>query len=304
MPWVAAIVAGAGAITGSIIQGQQGAEAANKQRAAAEEAQTKIQEQIDKYGAQGETAYGQAAAGLQQSRDAGLAALNQSAQQGRADIAGGYGAGTDVLSSLYQRSQNQPSRLNDYFNKGIEADPGYQFRLQQGQEALSRKFAASGGRSSGRMLGELAQFSQGLASQEAAAAYQRAAMADQMSMAQFGQQMSAANSLAGMYGQAGTQLAGFGAQNAAQQAQMQQWYGGNYAQNQYGLADFGMGVMGANAANLGSVVNLVGAENVAWSNTAGNFAAGAAASQGGVANSIAADSRTTNFSSADVKPQS
>jgi len=54
------------------------------------------------------------------------------------------------------------------------SDPGYQFRLQQGTQAIERAAAARGGRLAGGTLADLANYSQGLASQEFQAARQRA----------------------------------------------------------------------------------------------------------------------------------
>ena len=48
----------------------------------------------------------------------------------------------------------------------LENSPGFQFRMQQGQQALERSAAARGGLFSGRTGQELQQFSQGLASTE------------------------------------------------------------------------------------------------------------------------------------------
>src|SRR3990167_5123295 len=49
---------------------------------------------------------------------------------------------------------------------GFQADPGYQFRQQQGEDAINRAASARGGRLSGRTLQELGEFNSGLASQE------------------------------------------------------------------------------------------------------------------------------------------
>ena len=48
----------------------------------------------------------------------------------------------------------------------LEADPGYQFRLSQGQTAFDRYQAASGHRLGGRAVKEGIQYNQGVASQE------------------------------------------------------------------------------------------------------------------------------------------
>jgi len=56
----------------------------------------------------------------------------------------------------------------------LQMDPGYGFRLAEGQKALERSAAARGGLLSGSMLKGTQRFGQGLASQEYASAYERA----------------------------------------------------------------------------------------------------------------------------------
>ena len=56
--------------------------------------------------------------------------------------------------------------LGGQMYSGFEQDPGYQFRLQQGEQALNRSAAARGGRLGGAQLKALSDYSQGLASQE------------------------------------------------------------------------------------------------------------------------------------------
>lgn len=55
----------------------------------------------------------------------------------------------------------------------FQADPGYQFRLDQGNRAIERSAAARGGVLSGNAVAAAQDFSSGLASQEYAAAYER-----------------------------------------------------------------------------------------------------------------------------------
>ena len=88
-------------------------------------------------------------------------------------------------------------------------DPGYQYRLQQSEQALGRAQAARGGRTSGRALQELQQNAQGLASQEFGAAAQRAQAAD-------AQTLSALQQEAGI--QAGLGQMGYGAQSQLAQS--------------------------------------------------------------------------------------
>jgi hypothetical protein len=71
---------------------------------------------------------------------------------------------------------NALGRLGTGFTGQVDLtqDPGYAFRLEQGQKALDRSAAARGGLISGNTGGALQQFGQGLASQEYQNAYNRA----------------------------------------------------------------------------------------------------------------------------------
>lgn len=64
---------------------------------------------------------------------------------------------------------SSPDRLDAL----IKADPGYQFRLKEGQKALDRGAAAGGMSLSGAQQKALGQYNQGFASQEFNAAYNR-----------------------------------------------------------------------------------------------------------------------------------
>jgi hypothetical protein len=55
----------------------------------------------------------------------------------------------------------------------LQMDPGYQFRMQQGQQALERSAAARGGLKGGAFAKGLDRYSQGLASDEFGRAYDR-----------------------------------------------------------------------------------------------------------------------------------
>lgn len=65
------------------------------------------------------------------------------------------------------------SLMRDFSMADFKADPGYQFRQDQGQQALERSAAARGGLLSGAALKDTARFSQGLASQEYQSAFDR-----------------------------------------------------------------------------------------------------------------------------------
>jgi hypothetical protein len=91
----------------------------------------------------------------------------------RADLAPYRETGTEALGRL--RDLNQPGGdfQRDFTLADFEADPGYQFRLAEGQKALERSAAARGGVLSGRQLKDLTRFGQDTASAEYGAAYTR-----------------------------------------------------------------------------------------------------------------------------------
>ncbi len=90
-------------------------------------------------------------------------------------------AGTDANNMLADRlgtSGNTGAAgygdLTSRFDPGdLTQDPGYQFQLQQGQEALNRANAASGNLNSGAALKAAQQFGTGLADSTYNAAFQR-----------------------------------------------------------------------------------------------------------------------------------
>lgn len=137
---------------------------------------------------------------------------------------------TNALTAMYSQSRADaaPYRaagnaalgvMTPYVTGGFQADPGYQFRLQQGAQAVNNSAAARGMLGSGATLKALQDYGQGQASQEYGNWWNRAA-----SLAGLGQTANAqgaaagtsagnglaqvyggtANGLAGIYGQMGT----------------------------------------------------------------------------------------------------
>lgn len=168
----------------------------------------------------------------------------------------------------------------DRIMANIEASPGYQFRQQQGEEAINRAAAAGGGRVSGRAMKELMQFNQGMASQEAenviqrrmALAGQRASLGAQGVMGQ-----AASNNAAALQAQSNQMgLAGLGFGAASQLAGLQAGLAGQRA---------GIGLQGASLAqNMGQFL-------ASGRQAGGQFAAGmrlqGAANQANLATSLA-----------------
>jgi hypothetical protein len=92
-------------------------------------------------------------------------------------------------SKVYQAMLNNPELWNEYINgdsayvapekfsftaDDLYNDPSYQFRLKQGQDALSQNQVAGGLNLSGAAAKQMNDYTQNVASQEYAAAYKRA----------------------------------------------------------------------------------------------------------------------------------
>lgn len=94
-----------------------------------------------------------------------------------------YDQRREDLMPWMESGQGSVNALNDlmgsgYFDKPFDAsqlaeDPGYQFRLAQGEQAINRGASARGDFFSGRAGKELSRYGQGLASQEYGNAYAR-----------------------------------------------------------------------------------------------------------------------------------
>ncbi|MGB2246157.1 MAG: hypothetical protein ACPH3N_00730 [Alcanivorax sediminis] len=79
--------------------------------------------------------------------------------------------GRQSLGQYQANIGNQPNYQNVLAN--LVNDPGFQFRMQQGQNTLENSAAARGNLLSGATLKDLMGYSQGMASQEGANAYNR-----------------------------------------------------------------------------------------------------------------------------------
>jgi len=88
--------------------------------------------------------------------------------QQRADNAPWRDAGVKALSQLSDADFSKDFTINDF-----QQDPGYLFRMQEGQKALERSAAARGGLNSGATLKALSRYGQDYASNEFTNAYNR-----------------------------------------------------------------------------------------------------------------------------------
>jgi hypothetical protein len=137
-------------------------------------------------------------------------------EQTRADQAPYREAGYNALANLQRTAGNVPSAFR--FGAGdYQADPGYAFRLSEGQKALDRQAAARGGLISGGALRAAQRFGQEMGSQEFGNAYNRALTGYNAEVARENQLYNRQAALAGI-GQTATNLVGTAGQNYATSA--------------------------------------------------------------------------------------
>lgn len=176
-------------------------------------------------------------------------------EQQRQDIAPWRDIGVQALQSL-QRGLESGQFDPGSFSFNFEADPGYQFRLQEGQKAMDRSAAARGNLLSGGQAKALTQYNQGMASQEYGNAFNRAMQKHSVEAARRGDQFNRLATMAGV------------GQTASQQMQA----AGNVYGQQVGQGTLNMGNAYANnALNQGNIqANLFGAYGNIANNAMGN----------------------------------
>lgn len=159
------------------------------------------------------------------------ATLQNIYNQQRSDAMPWEDAGKSALTQMQDPSFNHAFSMSDF-----QADPGYQFRMQQGQQALEASAAARGGLSGGNFATALTQYGQNFASNEYQNAYNR-----------FNQnQQNRFNRLSTIAGIGQNALTG--TMGAAQS------YGNGVSQNQMGLGNaYAAGNMAMAKANQGFV---------------------------------------------------
>lgn len=122
--------------------------------------------------------------GAQQAAQSGI---TQAVQGGNQILSNVYGTDTSNLSPYLQAGQQGISSLASMLQPGgaltqqfsysptdLQNDPGYQFQLQQGSQAIGRQAAAQGQSLGGGEKAALSQYSQGLADTTYNNAYNRA----------------------------------------------------------------------------------------------------------------------------------
>lgn len=154
-------------------------------------------------------------------------------------------AGKGALNQLIPLASNY--KPFDY--SAMTADPGYGFRLSEGQKALDRQAAARGGLISGGALKAATRYGQEMGSQEYTNAFNRY-------QTERNAQLNPLQSLAGMGQTTATNLGTMGAQNAATM--------GNYATSGAAVGAAGrMGQTQALTSGLGTYLNYRQGNNLA-----------------------------------------
>lgn len=149
-----------------------------------------------------------------------LGAANSTVQQGYQPYTA---AGTSAINSLTSNMQNGTGFAQPFNMSSFMSDPGYQFTLQQGDNAINASAASKGGALSGGTLKALSGYASGLANQTYGDAYNRYLQTSQQNynqtagIAQLGlgaQQQSAQSTLGTAQGQANLQTQAGNAQAA------------------------------------------------------------------------------------------
>lgn len=94
-------------------------------------------------------------------------------EQQRADAAPWREAGVGALGQLTAGTAPGGDYMRDFTLADFQADPGYQFRMQEGMKALEHSAAARGSLNSGATLKALTRYGQDFASNEFQNAYNR-----------------------------------------------------------------------------------------------------------------------------------
>ena len=122
-------------------------------------------------------------------------------------------AGMRALPQLEAQQNMMPGAFTGQVN--LSQDPGYAFRLSEGQKALDRSAAARGGLISGGALKAAQRFGQDLGSQEYQNAYNRALTGYNANVAREATGYNRLAALAGIGQTATSQIGAAGAANAA-----------------------------------------------------------------------------------------
>ena len=191
-PFTLALIGGTAASGISGLMGAGASRAAGQQQAQASMMSALLQaQQADAARQQQERMYNESVARMEPFRQGGVAATNRMQEL--------YGIGGSPTAAGYG-SYAQPFSMQDF-----AMDPGYAFRVQQGQQAIDRSAAARAGLQSGAALKEAARFGQEAGSQEYGNAYNRFLQQRELQLRALQGLASPGASMASQTGQLGVQ---------------------------------------------------------------------------------------------------
>lgn len=217
----------AAAILGSAVLGAAASRSASKTQAGAAERAAETQKNVV---------------------DQQIALQREMFEKAREDQAPYRTAGYNALAEMQRTAGNVPGAFK--FGAGdYQADPGYAFRLSEGQKALDRQAAARGGLISGGALKAAQRYGQEMGSQEFGNAYNRALTSYNTDVARENQLYNRQAALSGI-GQTATNLVGQAGQTYAT--------GAGNALGSYGT-NVGNLITGAGAAQAAGQVGMANA---------------------------------------------
>lgn len=172
--------------------------------------------------------------------------------QGRGDVNNNFGIAQQVLNPYTAPGAAAQGRMSALaglngstaLTSALQSDPGYQFRMTQGVNALDRSAAARGMLNSGAQQKALTQYGQGLASSELNNAFQRVGAVQNNAQ-------QASGALSNLYQNQGTTLSNLAVRQGSQNQALSQ--NTSNALGQYSMAA-GNAQAGA-YNNMGSSVN-------------------------------------------------
>lgn len=153
-------------------------------------------------GSQQAAAQDKATAAQTASTDKQLALNKEIFESNKASAQPWIDAGKQALTTLTTKIQDGSFDLSKYGMDDLVQDPGYQFRLEQGQKAIDRKASAAGKFLSGNQLEAASDYNQASASQEFSNAFARTQSERNAEYGrlqdQSGQGLAATNALSGV----------------------------------------------------------------------------------------------------------
>jgi len=275
MPAAVAIPAiiGAGASVGSAVIGSKAAKGAAKTQAQAAAQAAEIGLQAAREASAGvESATQTAVSGVKDATTAAVGDIEQATQAATGVLQPYLNVGTGAATTLAEMMSPTGEFNRRFTAADMEAyDPGYQFRLAEGQKALERSAALRGSVLSGGALKALTKYSQNVASEEFGKAFDRFQTENQNRFTRLATMMNTGLSAAGQFAsttmQGGALKSGYrmsGAETAANLGMRGAETAGSFKMQGAGMAS-GAITGAANASAAGTM----GSAN-AWTGAIGN----------------------------------